>query len=88
MSYLLALIVCMRSAKEEQESRRYGQDRKASFYSENQSSNDPCEDALTAEKLVQLLERHGTIVAKTEAELILEFMSRWTKILLPQYLEK
>jgi hypothetical protein len=78
----------MRSGREEQASQRYGRGRKASFYSDDQSSSDLCEEVLTAEKLVELLERYGTIVTKTEAEIILEFMSRWAKFLLPQCLEK
>jgi hypothetical protein len=78
----------MRSVREEQASQRNRQGRKASFYSDDQSSSDPGEDVLTAERLVELLKRHGTIVTKTEAEIILKFMSRWSKILLPQYLEK
>lgn len=78
----------MRSVRGELVSHTYGQGRKASFYSDDQSSSDPGQDILTAEKIVEMLERHGTKVTKTEAEIILEFMSRWVKILLPQYLEK
>jgi hypothetical protein len=78
----------MRSEREEQVSRRYGQGRKVSFCVGVQTSSDSAQGALTAEQLVKLLETHGTKVTKSEAEIILEFMSRWAKILLTEYFEK
>jgi hypothetical protein len=78
----------MRNVREGQLIHRNGQNRKASFYTDISPSSDPEKDALTAEKLVELLEKHGTKVTKSEAEIILEFMSRWAKILLTPYFEK
>lgn len=78
----------MRNVRGEQLIHRNGQNRKASFYSVIPPSSDPEKDALTTEKLIELLEKHGTKVTENEAEIILEFMFRWAKILLTPYLEK
>ena len=78
----------MRSVREGQLTHRSGQSRNASFYADVSSSIDLDKDALTSEKLIELPDKHGTKVTKTEAEIILEFIFRWAKILLTPYFEK
>lgn len=78
----------MRSVKERRLIHRNGQNRNASLYADIWSLANSSEDALTPEKLIELLEKHGTKVTKSEAEIILEFMFRWAKIILTPYFEK
>jgi hypothetical protein len=78
----------MRSVREGRLICKNGQSRDASFYNDVWSLGDPGKDPLTPEKLIELLEKHGTKVTKNEAEIILEFMLRWAKILLTPYFEK
>ena len=45
-------------------------------------------EKIQPEDIVAILKEHGTQVSIEEAKLILEFMSRWAKIVLTQYLGK
>jgi hypothetical protein len=63
-----------------------------SFHLLSQHGNIPHFDAdkekLHPGKIKELLHEYGTQVSLEEAQLILEFMSHWAKIVLKQYLVK
>lgn len=44
--------------------------------------------ALNPEQIVTILKGYNTDLSPEEARMIMEFMSRWAKIVLTQYLEK